>query len=95
MSEQPEMTPEAKKEAAKKHRERAIHNLESALSWLRLPDDQVDGEQRAWAALVGISAATYAICQTQVTLVKTDEEGKSEFGDSTPSGSFIETPRVN
>lgn len=88
-------TTEAEKEARREHRERAIHNLESALGWLRLPDDQVDDEQRAWAAMVGIGAATYAICQTRVTLVRTDEEGKSDFGDGTPSGSFIETPRVN
>ncbi len=94
MDGQAETTPEARKEASRKHRERAIHNLESALSYLRLPDDQIDEEQRAWAAMVGISAASYAICQTRVTLV-TDEGEESKRGDETPDGSFIGSARVN
>jgi hypothetical protein len=95
MSEQAEMAPEARKEANRKHRERAIHNLESALSYLRLPDDQIDEEQRAWGAMVGISAATYAICQTRVTLVVTEEDGKSSTADETPDGAFMQGARVN
>jgi hypothetical protein len=94
MSEQAETTPKERKEASRKHRERAIHNLESALSYLRLPDGQIDDEQRAFAALVGISAATYALCQTRVTLVR-EEEGKSDLGDETPSGAFLGSARVN
>jgi hypothetical protein len=94
MSEPAEITPEARKEASRKHRERAINNLESALSYLRLPDDQIDDEQRAWAALVGITAASYAICQIRVTLVVSEEGKEPKLGSETPDNAFLGSAKV-
>ncbi len=72
---------EARKAEIEEARQRAIKNLKSALSYLEMPESQMDIDMKAWGALIGIAAATYAVARMRVKIEVQDEQSQDKTLD--------------